>query len=82
MGENEFELQERESTQNYVKQLVQDKFSEAMEKLGIAQSQAIGSEDAIQALSEPIKELTPSDDIEKVKMIVNQVVRELNKLLS
>ena len=82
MVENEFELQERESTQNYVKQLVQDKFSEAMENLGIAQSQAEDSEDAIQALSEPIKELTPSDDIEKVKMIVNQVVRELNKLLS
>ena len=73
---NEFQATEQAETNR----IVQQRQTENRNELGLLLSKIEDIDNRSLQLDEVIKELTPSDDLETVKMRLNQVISVINQL--
>ncbi len=78
---SEFEVQERDSQISLISEALQAELKQIESATQGNREQSDLVDAKMDAMSEPVKELTPSDDLEKVKMTINQLISLINKTL-
>ncbi len=78
---SEFEVQEYDSQVILITKLIKAELKQIESATQENREQSDLVDAKMDAMSEPVKELTPSDNLEKVKMTINQLISLINKTL-